>query len=72
MTGVTGCWGEAMKQRMTVSLCVLVGVLSLFTSGCGLARVNSRASLSAQVDAGAMCDAGLPLPALWSDANQRP
>ncbi|MEZ4372883.1 MAG: hypothetical protein R3B07_18810 [Polyangiaceae bacterium] len=39
-----GFWGETMKQRVTVGVCALLGVLSLFTSGCGLARVNSRAS----------------------------
>lgn len=66
-----GFWGETMKQRVTVGVCALLGVLSLFTSGCGLARVNSRASLNAQVDANAMCDAGLPPPALWNDADQR-
>ena len=71
MTGAVGFWGETMKQRVAVGVCALLGALSVFTSGCGLARVNSRASLSAQVDADAMCNAELPRPAMWSDSEQR-
>ncbi|MEZ4228771.1 MAG: hypothetical protein R3B89_06385 [Polyangiaceae bacterium] len=71
MTGGMGFVGEAMKRRVAEGVCALMAVLSLFTSGCGLGRVNSRASLSARVDAGALCDAGLPSPALWGEAQQR-
>lgn len=71
MTGAVGSLGATMKRQAAVSLCALMGALSLFTSGCGLARLNSRASLSAQVDADAMCNAELPKPTLWSVSEQR-